>query len=107
MTDTMAPSGLNLLANPVDSSGTVDIVAVHGLGGHPTRPWTTHDGVCWLRDFLPRDSELPNSRVLVYGYSSGDFLRDHCAIERHADTLLLDLVKWRAEISAVCSGTRL
>jgi hypothetical protein len=45
------------------------ILAIPGLGSHALGSWksTTSDEV-WLRDFLPRD--LPNVRVLLYGYDS-------------------------------------
>lgn len=54
----------------VGESGGVDIVAVHGLRGHPIRSFTDPStGCCWLRDLLPED--VPNSRVYSYGYSYG------------------------------------
>lgn len=45
------------------------VVAVHGLGAHPDYTWTAGD-VNWLRDehMLPR--EIPNSRILRFGYES-------------------------------------
>lgn len=45
-----------------------DIVAVHGLNGHPLRTWTHSNGKCWLKDFLPKS--LPRSRIFTYGYPS-------------------------------------
>ena len=44
------------------------IVAVHGLSGDWERTWTDEDGQLWLRDFLP--SQLPNARIMSYGYNS-------------------------------------
>lgn len=46
----------------------VDIIAVHGLGGHRLKTWTSQDGILWLRDWLPRS--LPGARVYTYGYAS-------------------------------------
>lgn len=54
----------------------VDVVAVHGLGGHRESTWTYSEGTkqssetdpLWLRDFLPQ--ELPGSRIFTYGYDS-------------------------------------
>ena len=45
------------------------IVAVHGIGAEPIRTWVAND-VQWLSDavMLPRD--LPNSRIMCFGYES-------------------------------------
>ena len=50
------------------TSGIFSIVAVHGLGGDWQGTWTDENGKLWLRDFLP--SQLPNARVMSYGYYS-------------------------------------
>ncbi|PVF91850.1 hypothetical protein CPB86DRAFT_830360 [Serendipita vermifera] len=49
--------------NPV-----VDIVAIHGLGGHRERSWTAANGTFWLKEFLKDD--FPNARVLTYGHGA-------------------------------------
>lgn len=53
----------------------IDIVAVHGLGGHFENTWTWNpadspgEKPCnWLKDLLP--SEFPNARILSFGYNS-------------------------------------
>ena len=46
----------------------VDIVAVHGLGGHPYKTWTHEDGTLWLRDIAPQ--QLPGARIYTFGYDS-------------------------------------
>ncbi|KAJ6131095.1 hypothetical protein N7523_001555, partial [Penicillium sp. IBT 18751x] len=61
-----AEDGFNLLyegENPL-----VDIIAVHGLGGHREKSWTTESGVNWLKDLLPVD--LPDTRIHGWGYAS-------------------------------------
>ncbi|CCA76332.1 related to kinesin light chain, partial [Serendipita indica DSM 11827] len=46
----------------------IDIIAIHGLGGHREVTWTTDNGILWLRDLLP--SDLPRARILSYGYDA-------------------------------------
>ncbi|KAF8533057.1 hypothetical protein BDD12DRAFT_763168, partial [Trichophaea hybrida] len=45
------------------------VVAVTGLAGHAFGSWTSDETQqMWLKDFLPQD--IPNIRVMVYGYDS-------------------------------------
>ncbi len=46
----------------------VDIIAIHGLNGHPFTTWTHENGTLWLKDLLP--GQLPGCRVYTYGYPS-------------------------------------
>lgn len=71
----------------------VDIVVLHGLGGHPQGSFTaTVDGfdVCWLShpDLLP--AALPRGRVLTFGYDVKTKARviSMANLEDHADHLL-------------------
>ncbi|KAK2773891.1 ankyrin repeat protein [Colletotrichum kahawae] len=43
----------------------VDLIAIHGVGGHAIKTWTCGDRF-WLRDFLPLD--FPSARVLTFGF---------------------------------------
>ena len=63
--------GLTQLYNPTADSTeiTADIVAITGLDGHAYGSWTGGNPKrMWLRDFLSKD--LPNCRVMIYGYNS-------------------------------------
>ena len=60
--------GLTAL-NTSKSKEAVDCVAVCGLGGHAFGSFKEKGALyMWLRDSLPKD--LPNLRVLLYGYES-------------------------------------
>ncbi|KAI0418201.1 hypothetical protein F5X98DRAFT_373996 [Xylaria grammica] len=68
-------AGLKVLYNPTERNlkPEVDIVGIHGLGGHREKSWTarepeTGSTVLWLKDFLPE--KLPHARIMTYGYSS-------------------------------------
>jgi len=67
--------GLHLVAEPaetVDSKELIDIVAVHGLGGHCVDSWTYRDtpkaSVFWLQDLLPE--KMPNARIMTFQYDA-------------------------------------
>ncbi|UZP34905.1 hypothetical protein NXS19_002721 [Fusarium pseudograminearum] len=52
-----------------ESKYLVDIVAIHGLGGHPLKTWTEkEDRHLWLRDSLP--IHVPEARIMSFGYDS-------------------------------------
>ncbi|OAL46213.1 hypothetical protein IQ07DRAFT_603591 [Pyrenochaeta sp. DS3sAY3a] len=85
---TIAPSeGRNQTAEPADEgaygvkllvegeSPTIDIVAIHGLDGHREKTWTADNDVLWLETLLP--TEIPNARVLTYGYDSRTHSSEH------------------------------
>ncbi|KAI9708387.1 MAG: hypothetical protein M1820_004091 [Bogoriella megaspora] len=59
--------GLTPLNTPEEPI-VADIIAVTGLAGHAFGSWASSPFQMWLRDFLPYD--LPNARVLTYGYYS-------------------------------------
>ncbi|KAE9571901.1 hypothetical protein CGMCC3_g12123 [Colletotrichum fructicola] len=51
--------------NATDIPTDVDLIAIHGVGGHAVRTWTCGDRL-WLRDFVPLD--FPRARVLTFGF---------------------------------------
>ena len=62
--------GLTALSIPQVEKDAIDCVAVCGLGGHAFGSFKEKGtSYMWLRDKLPKD--LPNLRVLLYGYESG------------------------------------
>lgn len=81
---------------------SVDIIAVHGLGGDAYKTWT-HDetGKLWLRDFLP--NLLPGCRVYTFGYPSKLTDVDMCAgVEDFARKLLGSLRDHIEDSPEVC-----
>lgn len=67
------------------------LIAIPGVSGHPFESWASSSRHMWLRDALPKD--LPNVRVLLYGYerrirSSSTFLSEHARdLKRRLDNL--------------------
>lgn len=55
-----------------DASRAVDIIAVHGLGGHYKTTWTCENGALWLADFLPQQLSENDitARIFSFGYNA-------------------------------------
>ena len=71
---------------------TVDIVAVHGLGGDWENTWTADNGKLWLRDFLPdqlREVKC-EPRIFSYGYDASTVFSKSVADIEDAATGLLN-----------------
>ncbi|KAF2792053.1 hypothetical protein K505DRAFT_308322, partial [Melanomma pulvis-pyrius CBS 109.77] len=69
----------------------VDVIAIHGLGGHPMATWKSGERL-WLRDFLPKD--LRTARIFTFGYNSGSaFTNSKSRIRDFATQLLEKLVQ--------------
>ncbi|RDW70414.1 hypothetical protein BP5796_08811 [Coleophoma crateriformis] len=86
--------------SPTDPQ-VVDVVALHGLNGHYQRTWTakTSDGtkVNWLKDLLP--AQIPNARVLSFGYDSAvQFSKSVSGISDFAEQLLNELLAQRETV---------
>ncbi|KAH6950982.1 hypothetical protein DER45DRAFT_599493 [Fusarium avenaceum] len=86
------PVGLTTLID-IDalSTNAVDLVAVHGLGGHPKKTWRhAETGAFWLEQFIPQD--IKNARVMTYGYKSDvAFSQSTAGVEDFAIDLLARL----------------
>lgn len=83
----------------------MDVIAIHGLGGHPRNSWTCENAegqVFWLQDLLPK--ALPGARIFTYGYNSEIFFSPSTAnIDTYAKGLLDHLVVEREQSLAVCT----
>lgn len=84
--------GLTLLkkhssdTNGNETAYDIDVVAIHGLNGHPLKTWKHSDGTLWLRDLLP--GLLPGANVYTYGYPSEFFNKFVADVEDFALHLL-------------------
>ena len=73
---------------------------MHGLNGHRETSWTDDkSGILWLRDLLPL--QLPNARVLTFGYDA-DTLKltpgvSRLGLNAHAASLVAELLRVRAD----------
>jgi hypothetical protein len=78
---------------PTTTSGdgiVADIIVVPGLGSHAFGSWVGRKtGKMWLRDFLKED--LPDCRVLLYGYDSKLGNRSTDNILSFGDTFMANL----------------
>ena len=81
-------TGLHILRHGVEPVN-FDIVAVHGLEGHPYTTWTHPNGHLWLRDSLP--NHLPNTRVMTFGYDAAVFTKSVADVRDTAGALLSEL----------------
>ncbi|KAF7198642.1 Protein SERAC1 [Pseudocercospora fuligena] len=69
---------------------TIDIVAVHGLGGDAYETWRAQDtGRIWLKDFLPRQFE--DAHIMTFGYNSRVLSKSISGINDYARDLLEQL----------------
>ncbi|KAM0188812.1 hypothetical protein ACHAPA_006494 [Fusarium lateritium] len=90
------PDGIKIWHSPTDAR--VDICFVHGLAGNRDKTWTgSASSEPWPAAFLP--SELPNARLMTFGYDAYTLRRQVAStnrLEDHANSLLKDLsdVRW-------------
>ena len=81
-----------MLVDP--SVSDIDIVAVHGLNpfkntSNAISTWTSDNGKMWLQDegFLP--TQIPNARILLFGYNSNvAFTASNAGLAEQAKNLL-------------------
>lgn len=96
--------GLTALNTPRSKEEAVDCVAVCGLGGHAFGSFKEKGtSYMWLRDSLPKD--LPNMRVLLYGYESGlDGSDSNQNVSVIADSFVCHLSALRSQSKVSASG---
>jgi hypothetical protein len=94
---------LRVLAEPKPPNITeIDIVAVHGLNpfkntSNAISTWTSTNGKMWLEDegFLP--TQIPNARIMLFGYNSNvAFASSNAGLVHQATNLLFLLDRRRA-----------
>ncbi|PTB62268.1 hypothetical protein BBK36DRAFT_1145059 [Trichoderma citrinoviride] len=67
-----APAGLGLRVLHQPEFASLDIVFVHGLGGHSQKTWTkNHDpALFWPEIWLPFEPDVGKARILTFGYEA-------------------------------------
>jgi hypothetical protein len=83
-------------------------VAVHGLNpfkntSNAVSTWTSDNGKMWIQDeeFLP--TQIPNARIMLFGYNSNvAFTSSNAGLAQQATNLLL-LLGLRREVGFVAS----
>jgi protein SERAC1 len=85
-----------VLAEPkVSNPAEIDIVAVHGLNpfkntSNAISTWKSANGKIWLQDdgFLP--TQIPNARIMLFGYNSNvAFTSSNAGLVQQATNLLV------------------
>ena len=96
--------GLTALNTPRENEEVVDCLAVCGLGGHAFGSFKEKGTpYMWLRDSLPDD--MPNLRVLLYGFDSGlDGSDSNKNVSVIADSFVghLSFLRPRSKVRASC-----
>ncbi|PMD13242.1 hypothetical protein NA56DRAFT_694968 [Hyaloscypha hepaticicola] len=77
--------GISIIHDPGPWSN-FDLLAVHGIKGHPYDTWTHPNGEKWLENYLPKD--LPNTRIMTFGYNAQVFTSSKGHITDFAEQLL-------------------
>ncbi|KAL7905856.1 WD40 repeat-containing protein [Trichoderma velutinum] len=62
--------GLHVLHNPEFAS--LDIIFVHGLGGHSQKTWTKDQDplLFWPKSWLPLEPDVGSARIITFGYNA-------------------------------------
>ncbi|EFX02462.1 3-hydroxyacyl-CoA dehydrogenase [Grosmannia clavigera kw1407] len=85
--------GLRVLHNP--EAPSVDVIFVHGLGGHSSKTWSKkHDPkLFWPQLWLPFEPEMGTARILTFGYNANwhDSSNTAARIEDFAKALLYEM----------------
>lgn len=65
------PLGLSVLYTP-ESSPSVDIIFIHGLGGTSRQTWSKNRDpeLFWPQKWLPQEPGICTSRILSFGYNA-------------------------------------
>ncbi|MDI1492328.1 MAG: hypothetical protein OHK93_003541 [Ramalina farinacea] len=65
------PLSLHTVHEPPDGA-IADVVFIHGLGGGSRKTWAKNDDpeLFWPGEWLPRDDDFQNVRILTFGYDA-------------------------------------
>lgn len=90
-----SPYGLKeLVGQPREKDNAVDIITIHGLNGHREKTWTDKTtNVNWLCDETCLPKDIPNARVLSFGYNSASYFSRYDSDVRDFASELLAAVR--------------
>ncbi|KAI1451632.1 hypothetical protein F4805DRAFT_450804 [Annulohypoxylon moriforme] len=90
-----SPSGLGLHVIHQPDFACLDIIFVHGLGGHSQRTWSkNHDpSFFWPKLWLPFEPNISKARILTFGYNAAwhGATKSIASITDFAKELLFDM----------------
>lgn len=87
------------------ASDTLDVIAIHGLGGSAYKTWTHKNGLFWLQDVAT--NEFPGARIYTFGYDSGFAFSNGTGTLRDFAKSLLEAIKLERETSEVSCSSKL
>ncbi|KAL8688063.1 MAG: hypothetical protein Q9218_005932 [Villophora microphyllina] len=97
----LTPSTAN---DDINEKYDLDIIAVHGLNGHPRETWAYKESgreIYWLQEFLPK--ALPDARIYTFGYSAKAASSSSIGVLSDYATQLLDALQLQRQHSEVVS----
>ena len=80
------PLGLNVVFEP-ETSPSLDIIFVHGLGGTSRQTWSKNRDpeLFWPQKWLPLEPDIQSARVLTFGYNAHFWSSGPGSISRISD----------------------
>lgn len=89
--------GVTVLHDPGQQT-RFDLVAIHGINGHPFKTWTHQNGDNWLEYLF---SDLADTRIMTFGYNAQVFTSSKGCVSDFAEQLLQHLTSIRRSTDSI------